>query len=62
MIIVAVPFRHPVQPHADQGEDNRSDRQADHRSPNAALLVGVFEHLKGKCGDQRTSGERKHGR
>src|SRR5215213_8729865 len=48
MIIFAVPFRHPVQPHTDQGEDNRSDCQADHRSPNAALLVGVFEHLKGK--------------
>ena len=62
MIIFAAAFCHPVQSQADQREDNRSDCQADHRSPDAALLIGVFEHFKGECRDQGTSGKRKHGR
>ena len=62
MVVFAVAFCHPVQPLADQGEHHRPDRQAECRAPNASLLVGVLEHLKGEGRDECSGGEGKHRR
>ena len=60
MIIFSVTLCHSVKPPADQGEDQCADRQAECRSPDAALLVGVLEHLKGEGRDKCSGSERKH--
>lgn len=62
MIIFPVAFCHPVQQQADHGKDDCPDRQAECRSPNVSLLVGILEHLKDEGRDECFGGEGKHRR